>query len=55
MTHYICTGQCNGVADTEGTCQAQTCDKYNEPLTACECENGTHDATAEETSESSEG
>ena len=46
MTHYICTGTCKGETDdpTVGTCQAETCDKHGEPLTACECEDETHGA-----------
>ena len=46
MTHFICTGTCKGKTDdaTVGTCQAETCDKYGEPLTECDCEDGEHGA-----------
>jgi len=42
MTHYICTGGCGGVSETEGTCQAEDCSKHNEPLTNCDCTDGKH-------------
>jgi len=42
MTHYICTGGCEGVSDKPGTCQAKGCSKYHEPLTPCDCEDGLH-------------
>ena len=43
MTHYICTGGCNGLADKSGVCQAQDCAKYNQPLIECNCEDGKHE------------
>lgn len=48
MTHYICTGACKGETDDPnvGTCQAETCDKFGQPLVACDCEDGTHGANA---------
>lgn len=44
MTHYICTGECKGETDDEtvGTCQAESCNKFGEPLKPCNCENGRH-------------
>ncbi len=42
MTHYVCTGGCNGLSDTEGACQMKDCPKYGQPLTACNCEDGKH-------------
>lgn len=42
MTHYICTGGCGGVSEKEGTCQALTCPKHGDPLTACDCMDGKH-------------
>ena len=40
--HYICTGGCKGESETPGTCQAETCAKYGEPLTECSCTDGAH-------------
>ena len=44
MTHYICKGTCKGETDDPNikTCQAEGCDKFAEPLIACECEDGKH-------------
>lgn len=42
MTHYICTGGCNGVSDYPGTCQASDCVKHEHPLVACNCDDGKH-------------
>ncbi len=43
MTHYICTGGCNGVSDKTGVCQAETCAKHNQALEKCNCEDNKHD------------
>ncbi len=43
MKHYICTGGCEGVSETPGTCQAETCPKHGQPLTECECADGKHE------------
>jgi len=43
MTHYICTGGCNGVTEKEGAvCQATDCAKYQKPLVSCDCEDSQH-------------
>jgi hypothetical protein len=42
MTHYICTGGCGGVSEYEGVCEAQFCSKENQPLTKCDCPDGSH-------------
>lgn len=42
MTHYICTGGCEGVADQPGVCGAAACPKHGTPLEACECTDGKH-------------
>lgn len=42
MKHYICTGECGGVSDNPGTCQAEDCSKHGEPLVACNCNDGEH-------------
>ena len=44
--HYICKGECGGVAEVPGTCQAQTCHGFMQPLTACTCTDGTHQQDA---------
>lgn len=41
-THFVCTGECGGVSDKAGTCQAKDCSKHNMPLETCECSDGTH-------------
>ncbi|MBI4130150.1 hypothetical protein HY468_02440 [Candidatus Roizmanbacteria bacterium] len=43
MKHYICTGECGGVSDTPGTCQAESCSLHGQPLVECDCEDGEHD------------
>lgn len=40
--HYVCTGGCNGVSETPGTCQAESCPKHQHELTACDCKDGQH-------------
>lgn len=42
MSHYICTGGCQGVSKYPGVCQAPTCPKYNKPLEECDCTDGKH-------------
>ena len=42
MKHYICTGGCNGLSETPGTCKAPQCSKTTKKLTGCMCEDGTH-------------
>ena len=42
MVHYICLGNCKGVAMESGTCQAIECSKYSAPLIECNCIDGSH-------------
>ncbi len=42
MTHYICTGECNGISEQPGMCQAIDCSKHDEPLVTCECTDDQH-------------
>ena len=42
MTHYVCTGGCGGVSENPGVCNAQSCSKFNMPLTECHCGDGNH-------------
>lgn len=42
MAHFICTGDCNGVSETPGTCQAPDCQQYSQALAECHCEDGMH-------------
>lgn len=51
MTHYICTGGCKGVSDTRGVCNAEDCEKYQEPLQECSCTDGAHEAAYKEAEE----
>ncbi|HLC97913.1 MAG TPA: hypothetical protein VJC21_03985 [Candidatus Nanoarchaeia archaeon] len=41
--HYICTGGCQGVSPTPGTCQAKDCSKHGKPLEWCSCSDGEHE------------
>lgn len=41
-THYICTGGCEGVSNTPGTCQAEGCALHQHPLKECHCTDGQH-------------
>ena len=55
MTHYVCTGGCNGVSEeANATCQAVDCAKHSDPLIACECEEGVHSIGSEEALDSNE-
>ena len=42
MTHYVCRGECAGVSDAPGVCQAEDCARSKEALEACDCEDGSH-------------
>lgn len=42
MTHFICTGGCEGVSEKPGTCQAEDCEKHEQPLTECDCKEAKH-------------
>lgn len=43
MTHYVCTGECGGVSEQPGTCQAESCSRYHQPLIECNCIDGQHE------------
>lgn len=43
MTHYICTGTCEGVSNHPGTCGAEDCPKHNKQFESCDCLDGKHD------------
>jgi len=43
MSHYVCTGGCNGVSDTPGTCQTEGCQLHGQPLKECNCTDGKHE------------
>ena len=45
MKHYVCTGGCQGVAESPGTCQDEKCAKHGLLLTECDCEDGKHEET----------
>lgn len=42
MKHYSCTGECGGVAEKPGNCQAKDCSKQGHPLKACGCHDPKH-------------
>ncbi len=43
MVHYVCTGDCGGVSDQPGNCQAESCRMHNQPLVECNCTDGNHE------------
>lgn len=43
MKHYVCVGECAGEAERPGVCQSEGCDNEGQPLTECNCEDGSHD------------
>lgn len=42
MSHYVCSGGCNGVAPEPGVCTADTCPRHDKPLVECDCADNTH-------------
>ena len=46
--HYVCEGDCGGVAEDEGNCQSEGCSKHGEALAGCECEDKNHGKEAAE-------
>ena len=44
--HYICTGECKGVSDNPGVCQAEDCEREGQPLIECSCTDGNHGGMA---------
>ena len=40
--HYICTGECDGVSEKPGTCQAEDCSRHHQSLKPCDCSDGKH-------------
>ena len=55
MTHYICTGECGGVSNQPGNCQAEACSLHNEPLVECQCENNMHEGVKHTPTQKNEG
>jgi hypothetical protein len=47
MSHYICTGGCNGESQEPGVCDAEFCKKEGELLSKCNCEDGVHEDKGE--------
>ena len=52
--HYVCTGGCGGESDKPGVCQASGCRKEGQPLTPCECEDGTHESVLKDKGDAGE-
>lgn len=42
MKHYVCTGECGGVADHPKNCGDKSCSMHDKPLHECNCEDGKH-------------
>jgi len=40
--HYVCLGDCEGVSDKTGVCQAPSCITFGQPLSPCNCTDGKH-------------
>ncbi|MEK9173092.1 MAG: hypothetical protein AAB594_00780 [Patescibacteria group bacterium] len=55
MEHYICRGGCEGVSDKPGTCQAEICPSYEQPLESCSCEDEKHANGSDEKETRKEG
>jgi len=50
--HFVCLGECEGVSETPGTCQAVECENFNHDLVTCDCEDGMHNKVKSEDSPS---
>lgn len=53
--HYICDGGCKGVSEKAGVCGAETCAKFGQPLTECECTDMKHHGVFEKPTEKESG
>ena len=53
--HYICTGGCQGVSQTPGTCQAESCEKHNHQLVECDCQDSQHSQVMQQAENKQEG
>lgn len=40
--HYICLGECEGVSNNPGVCQASECNRHGQALVECYCTDGDH-------------
>lgn len=40
--HYVCTGGCKFVSQSEGKCNSSGCPRARNPLTECFCTDGKH-------------
>ena len=49
--HYVCVGECKGVAPIPGTRMAETCNKFQNELKECQCEDDQHTAVRGEEKE----
>ena len=54
MSHYICTGGCQGVSDKPGVCQTEECSMHGHTLQECGCADGEHDGAFQEEPEENE-
>ena len=44
MSHYVCTGSCNGENKEQDVCESEFCSKEGKPLVPCDCEDGLHNS-----------
>lgn len=42
MNHYVCSGGCLTVQIEKGMCPEKTCIRFRNPLSLCDCTDGTH-------------
>lgn len=40
--HFVCTGDCGGISDKAGKCQADECEMHKQALVECNCKDGEH-------------
>ncbi|MBT3539266.1 hypothetical protein HOF40_03545 [Candidatus Parcubacteria bacterium] len=40
--HYVCTGECGGISQEPGICQAPDCPMHGKPLVECSCKMPSH-------------
>jgi len=48
--HFYCEGDCGGESDKPGVCMAAGCIREDQPLKACECDDGSHAKILEDSS-----
>jgi len=54
MSHYVCTGGCDGESTKPGVCEMEGCDKEGKPLIECTCDDSLHGEAYDKANESTE-